>query len=142
MYTLQSVTEILAKADKLSKSPLELIECIYDGRIPDIKPPVKRKIPTFVEAIRALRNMAVAGDGPGDIIKQLLELVDYEVHLKKHHDDWETRWENVGELISFASEFEYVPPTPARARKSERDSEVGDEDDWADALDDDEENPT
>lgn len=30
--------------------------------------------------------------------------MDYESHLKKTQADWESRWENVQELITFASE--------------------------------------
>lgn len=35
-----------------------------------------------------------------------MDLVQYEEHLKKTQQDWETRWENVKELISFAKEVE------------------------------------
>jgi hypothetical protein len=33
-------------------------------------------------------------------------LIKYEEHLKKTQSDWESRWENVKELITFASEME------------------------------------
>jgi DNA helicase-2/ATP-dependent DNA helicase PcrA len=41
---------------------------------------------------------------PPDLLQQLLLSIDYEEHLKKTQSDWETRWENVQELINFASE--------------------------------------
>ena len=40
------------------------------------------------------------------MIKKLVEIIDYEGHLKKTQQDWESRWENVRELITFASEVE------------------------------------
>lgn len=40
------------------------------------------------------------------MIKKLVEVIDYEEHLKRTQQDWESRWENVRELITFASEVE------------------------------------
>ena len=139
---MQTIVELIARAAKLKQSPLEVVERIHDGRIADIKPPIKRKIAPFVEAIRALRSMAVAGAGPDAIVRRLLKLVQYEEHLKKHHEDWETRWENVEELVNFASEFEYEPlpvsPVPARASATkpakrvyaDHEEEEVDDEDW------------
>ena len=44
--------------------------------------------------------------GQSDLIHQLLDLVQYQDHLRKTQQDWETRWENVKELITFAKEVE------------------------------------
>jgi len=60
-----------------------------------------------------------------------LGLINYEVHLKKQ-PDWETRWENVQELISFAAQFDNErnaaqTPTPSQSqitRKEINDVEV------------------
>ncbi len=42
-----------------------------------------------------------------DLIRRLVDLIDYEQHLKQAQpQDWESRWENVQELITFASEVE------------------------------------
>lgn len=41
---------------------------------------------------------------PADLIKRLVNLIEYQQHLQKTQQDWETRWENVQELITFASE--------------------------------------
>lgn len=38
---------------------LTIVEKIHDGRTPDIKPAVKRKLVSFVTTIRKLRVMAV-----------------------------------------------------------------------------------
>ncbi len=39
-------------------SPLEVVERIHDGKLADIKPPVKRKIGSFVQAMKKLRKLA------------------------------------------------------------------------------------
>ncbi|KAG6860853.1 hypothetical protein C0993_002809, partial [Termitomyces sp. T159_Od127] len=44
------------------------------------------------------------GTSPADLIRQLVDLVGFEDHLKKTQPDWESRWENVKELITFAIE--------------------------------------
>ena len=47
------------------------------------------------------------------MIRQLLIMIDYEGHLRKAHPDWDSRWENVQELITFASESETaIEPQP------------------------------
>ncbi|EIM91037.1 UvrD-helicase-domain-containing protein [Stereum hirsutum FP-91666 SS1] len=100
----KSVNEILARAEKDKISPLTLLEGIYDSKMPDIKPAVKRKIGSFVPTIRKLRKLANSGTPPADLIRELLELTAYEGYLKKLFPDWETRWENVQELITFAAQ--------------------------------------
>ena len=53
------------------------------------------------------------------MIRKLVELVNYEEHLKKTQQDWQSRWENVQELITFASEIE--ADVEARAQRSKED---------------------
>jgi hypothetical protein len=38
------------------------------------------------------------------LIRELLTELEYAEHLKKAYPDWESRWENVQELITFATE--------------------------------------
>ncbi|KAH7925501.1 UvrD-helicase-domain-containing protein [Leucogyrophana mollusca] len=111
----KSLAEILSRADKLKASPLAVIERICDSKIPDLKVSVKRKASPFVATIRKLRKLAAEGTSPSDLIQHLLELIGYGEHLKKTQPDWDTRWENVQELISFASEAtaDSVNATPA-----------------------------
>lgn len=47
---------------------------------------------------------------PQEMIKKLVEMINYEDYLKKTQQDWESRWENIQELITFASEVESQPP--------------------------------
>lgn len=46
------------------------------------------------------------GETVPNLIRHLLVLIKYEEHLKKSQQDWEMRWENVQELINFASHSE------------------------------------
>ncbi|CAA7266986.1 unnamed protein product [Cyclocybe aegerita] len=106
----RSIEEIAAQASKLKISQLELVERIHDGKVPDIKPPIKRKLVSFVKAIRALRALDEENTLPSEMIRKLLDLINYEDYLKKSQQDWESRWENVKELITFASEVETEGP--------------------------------
>lgn len=74
-------------------------------------------------------------ENPGDIVKRLIELTEYQEHLKKHHDDWESRWENVEELVNFASEFECAT-SPSAAPRVQKDGADPDGDDWMDSVED------
>ncbi|EIN10179.1 UvrD-helicase-domain-containing protein, partial [Punctularia strigosozonata HHB-11173 SS5] len=105
----KTVAELILRASRLNISPLQLLEKIHDGRTPDIKPPVKRKIGAFVTAIRRLRESAQQGASPADLIRQLLDLTGYEEHLRKTHDDFDTRMENIEELINFAAVAQTTP---------------------------------
>ena len=71
--------------------------------------------------------MHIQGENPGDIVKRLIELIEYQDHLKKHNDDWESRWDNVDELVNFASEFECISSSSDVAKA---------QDDWMDTVDD------
>ncbi|KAJ7713348.1 P-loop containing nucleoside triphosphate hydrolase protein, partial [Mycena maculata] len=103
----KSVTALIARADKTKKSPLDVIELIHDSKQPDIKPAVKHKVGSFVKTLRALRKLALEGASPSDLIRRLLDLIEYEDHLKKTQPEWESRWENVQELVTFASDVEH-----------------------------------
>ncbi|THH15698.1 hypothetical protein EW146_g4817 [Bondarzewia mesenterica] len=76
----KSVAEILSRAEQIKSSPLDVVERIFDSKIPDIKPPLKH------------------------LLRHLLDLICYEDYLRKTQPDWESRWENVQELINFASQ--------------------------------------
>ncbi|KAK7050941.1 ATP-dependent DNA helicase srs2 [Paramarasmius palmivorus] len=102
----KTLQELLAQAEKQKISPLELAEKIIDGRTPDIKPPVKRKLSSFVSAIRSIRKFSLEGASSAVLIRNLYEVIDYEGHLRKTQPDWESRWENVQELVTFASDLD------------------------------------
>lgn len=117
---------VLTRATELKISPLAVVEQIYDDTIADTKPSIKKKIKSFVTPIRKLREMANEASTstisscdssslpvvnwaeqeatPRELLLELLDLVDYEAHLKKSQQDWESRWENVLELLTFATE--------------------------------------
>ncbi|TFK40400.1 P-loop containing nucleoside triphosphate hydrolase protein [Crucibulum laeve] len=102
----KTLAEFVSRAEKMQISQLQVAEKIHDGKIPDIKPPVKRKLDSFVKTIKILRTLTEKGTSPAELIRRLLELLDYENYLKKTQPDWESRWENVQELITFATEAE------------------------------------
>ncbi|KAG7089539.1 hypothetical protein E1B28_011212 [Marasmius oreades] len=102
----KTLQELLSRAEKEKLSPLLIVEKIVDGRTPDIKPPVKRKLTSFVSVMRKVRRMAEEGASPAVLIRRLYDDVNYEDHLKKTQSDWESRWENVQELITFASDVD------------------------------------
>lgn len=43
-----------------------------------------------------------------DLVRRLIDLIGYEEHLRKA-SDWESRWENIQELINFAKETSNAP---------------------------------
>ncbi|KAG6842332.1 hypothetical protein C0991_010621 [Blastosporella zonata] len=100
----KTLQEIAARAEKSKVSQLSIMEGICDGRLPDMKPAAKRKLSPFVSIIRSLRDLANKGTSPADLIRRLVHLVGFEDYLKKTQPDWESRWENVKELITFATE--------------------------------------
>ena len=56
---MQSISEVLNKADMAKISPVALLERIHDTIVPDIKPAVKKKAASFVKVFRALRRLAL-----------------------------------------------------------------------------------
>lgn len=55
----QTVAELLHQAEQLKISPLQVVERIVAGKIPDIKPPVKKKLAHFAGVIRDMRKFAI-----------------------------------------------------------------------------------
>lgn len=53
----QSMSEIASQAQQLKIPQLEFIEKIQDNKVPDTKPSIKKKIISFVKAIRCLRKL-------------------------------------------------------------------------------------
>ncbi|KAF9532506.1 P-loop containing nucleoside triphosphate hydrolase protein [Crepidotus variabilis] len=102
----KSLEEISLGAERSKNSQLKLVEKIVDNKTPDTKPPVKKKVTPFVKVFKALRRFNEEETLPSEIIRKLVNLIGYEDHLKKTQQDWESRWENVQELITFASEIE------------------------------------
>ncbi|KAI0661646.1 UvrD-helicase-domain-containing protein [Cubamyces menziesii] len=146
----KTVNEINLRAEQLKISPMEVVERIVDGTIPDVKPPVKKKLSGFVDTIQILRKHANDGIAPSRLINALTDSIKYREHLVKTQPDAENRWDNVQELINFASEVERTAPTDVaqkilkadealrRNKKRDKDNETGEEseEDWDDELND------
>ncbi|KAI0326647.1 UvrD-helicase-domain-containing protein [Cubamyces sp. BRFM 1775] len=107
----KTVNEINLRAEQLKISPMEVVERIMDGTVPDVKPPVKKKLSGFVDTIRILRKHANEGIAPSKLINALTDSIKYKEHLAKTQPDADNRWDNVQELINFASEVERTAPT-------------------------------
>jgi DNA helicase-2/ATP-dependent DNA helicase PcrA len=58
------------------------------------------------------------------MIRKLVELIKYEEHLRKTQQDWQSRWENVQELITFASEIEKDVASKAEQQQSHEEDQV------------------
>ncbi|KIJ51096.1 hypothetical protein M422DRAFT_245075 [Sphaerobolus stellatus SS14] len=102
----KTIAGLTAKAKTLGlSSGMELAERIHAGTSPDLKPAIKGKLATFITPILSLRKMANEGAAVSALIRRLLVLIGYETHLKKNND-WEMRWENIQELINYATQFE------------------------------------
>ncbi|KAI0322583.1 P-loop containing nucleoside triphosphate hydrolase protein [Amylostereum chailletii] len=99
----KSVAQIVARAEQERLSPLDVVERIYDGKMPDNKPGIRKKIASYVKIIRTLRKYANKGMGPADILRRLIKISGYREYLSKKPDH-DMREENVDELITFATE--------------------------------------
>lgn len=100
----KSLFEIAERAAAVQKSQLAFVEGVCDGMLPDIKLAVKTKLRSFVKIVRTLSNLAKSETPPADLIRYLLDQLQYQDFLRRTQPDWESRWENVQELITFASE--------------------------------------
>lgn len=100
----KSVEELRKKARKMKKPVMHVVEKIVDGRIPDINPPVLNKAKELVRTMQRLRKLSQEGMSVVDLIQELLTAINYVEYLKTTQQDWEARWENIRELITFATE--------------------------------------
>ncbi|KAI0749394.1 P-loop containing nucleoside triphosphate hydrolase protein [Daedaleopsis nitida] len=130
----KTVAELLHRAEQLKISPLHVVERIVEGRIPDIKPPVKKKLANFAGVIRDLRKFANEGMAPSKLIQSLLELIKYGEHLRRTQPEYESRWDNVQELINFATEVETDMPS-AVVKQMQDAQDAAFEELWGDGLD-------
>ena len=70
-----------------------------------LRPATLQAVQSFVHCIEQVRHAAEQGMPTAELLQLLLREVQYEEHLRRD-DDFESRWENVQELINFASSAE------------------------------------
>lgn len=99
---------------------MDLCERIIDGdQLPlGLKPAVRKNLGSFVGVVRKLRRAAqkvglvvvmsqlrlahsLQGTSVGDLLHMVIEKTEYEDHLKRTQQDFDSRWENVQELVCF-----------------------------------------
>lgn len=103
-------------------SPMELSERIIDGdKLPEgIKAAIKRNLASFVGVIRKLRRAAervslfaimslftltaMKGTSVADLIRMTLEKTGYDEYLRTSQQDFDSRLENIKELVSARSD--------------------------------------
>ncbi|SJX61777.1 related to ATP-dependent DNA helicase [Sporisorium reilianum f. sp. reilianum] len=99
----KSVTDLLNMAKQEGCKPMELVErVVQGGKNPGIKPAMKKGLKELVEAVEAVRQAASAATPVAQLIETLIEKINYENYLKAQ-PDYEARWGNVQELISFST---------------------------------------
>ncbi|WWD16482.1 hypothetical protein CI109_100908 [Kwoniella shandongensis] len=100
----KSVADLIAAAKTMKVSPMELSERIIDGEpLPaSLKPALKKNLASFVGAVRKLRRAAEKGTPVGDLIRLIIDKTGYEEYLRASQQDFDSRWENVQELISYS----------------------------------------
>ncbi|SPO23192.1 related to ATP-dependent DNA helicase [Ustilago trichophora] len=101
----KSVADLLNMAKAEGCKPMELVErVVRGGKNPGIKPNIKKGLKDLVEAVEAIRQAATAGAPVAQLIELLLDKINYENYLKAQSlQDYEARWGNVQELISFST---------------------------------------
>ncbi|SPO21880.1 related to ATP-dependent DNA helicase [Ustilago trichophora] len=101
----KSVADLLNMAKAEGCKPMELVErLVRGGKNPGIRPNIKKGLKDLVEAVDAIRQAASAGTPVAQLIELLLEKINYENYLKAQSlQDYEARWGNVQELISFST---------------------------------------
>ncbi|KAI5450408.1 ATP-dependent DNA helicase srs2 [Naganishia albida] len=99
----KSLQAILERAKAKGITAMEMAERIADGDVPsDLSVPQRKNLVEFVRVIRVIRVQAKNGAAVTSLIENLLEETGYEAHLKRTQADFDSRWENVKELISYA----------------------------------------
>ncbi|WVQ79155.1 hypothetical protein IAT38_001251 [Cryptococcus sp. DSM 104549] len=100
----KTLADIVSAAKAANVSPMQLCENMTDGDTvpPGIKPGTKKMLGVFVGVIRKLRRAAEKGTPVGDMIKLIIEHTGYENYLCSTQPDFDSRWENVKELISYS----------------------------------------
>ncbi len=73
------------------------------------------------------------GMSPSKLIQSLLDLISYGEHLRKTQPDYESRWDNVQELINFAAEVENNLPEDVGKKMSNAEDAAWEEL-WGDSL--------
>ncbi|EIW69008.1 hypothetical protein TREMEDRAFT_39321 [Tremella mesenterica DSM 1558] len=97
----KSVADLLAAAKAEKLSPMELSESIIDGaQLPEgFKPAMKKNLANFVGVVRKVRRAAEKRTPVAELLRVIIQKIGYEEFLRTSQQDFDSRWENVQELV-------------------------------------------
>ncbi|WVN90725.1 uncharacterized protein L203_105967 [Cryptococcus depauperatus CBS 7841] len=100
----KTLADIIKTAKSYKISPMELCERVTDGEsiMSGLKSSARRTLATFVDIIRKLKRAAQKGTPVSDLIKFIIEKTGYEGYLRISQQDFDSRWENIQELITYS----------------------------------------
>lgn len=103
----KSVQDIIALARLWNVPALTCAERLVDGEPPvegfaNVRTATVRALAPLVESLRRLRRAAEERVSMAELLQLVISELDYESHLRRE-PDFESRWENVQELINFAA---------------------------------------
>ena len=111
----KSVQALLAAAQAEQVPLLTYLERVSPAAAYGMRPAVVKSVSQFIQTIHELRNAAENGTSVADLLHLVLKLTRYEEHLRPD-PDFDSRWENVQELVSFASSIDLPPQSPPSHR--------------------------
>ncbi|KAI8337373.1 P-loop containing nucleoside triphosphate hydrolase protein [Choanephora cucurbitarum] len=90
--------------DKQGGSILDSLQKIVTGKDKSVvSPAVSKKLKGLVDICSEIRRLIDEREEMHEIIRYIVEATEYKEYLKEHHfQDHESRWSNIGELISIA----------------------------------------
>lgn len=111
---LQQAAAVAAEQpDLFSIHPADPDQRAAVEQLQSLRGPQKSGLSTFRQLLEQTRDDLMHFDSIADVVKRLLERIDYTAYIKKSEpDDAEERLRNVGELINALEEFEEDDTTP------------------------------
>lgn len=117
----KTVQSLEAAAQHAHVPLMRYLENISPANPCGMRPAHINAIQSFVNTIHEL-GVASKSASVSDLIQRVLQLTRYEDHLR-HNEDFESRWENVQELINFASSLDNDEERPAKRVKTGNEAE-------------------
>ncbi|KAI8140462.1 P-loop containing nucleoside triphosphate hydrolase protein [Fennellomyces sp. T-0311] len=121
-----TMNKIEGQSRKKNWNIIRVLESIGQGTAKNITVPVKtaRSLHEFVGLYEHIRTMIDRRDPISTMLEHIIEAIEYRTYLTKEHPDkdGESRWDNVGELISYAK-TQFDPSTNRQEQAQPEDGE-------------------